>query len=167
VGTGKTVNVSGVVVNDGNGGNNYTLTQTANTNSTIIVRPMSTWTGAAMDGLWSTPGNWDALPDASNVLAVTIPAAASLNYDLAGTTNLQSITSAGNLGVSNGTLSIGNTLSTAGYSQTGGTLSGAGSLVVSDSFARTGGSINLGGNGRSRRPRATWWRAASRHRPST
>jgi hypothetical protein len=27
VGTGKTVNVSGVVVNDGNGGNNYTLTQ--------------------------------------------------------------------------------------------------------------------------------------------
>jgi hypothetical protein len=103
VGTGKTVNVSGVVVNDGNGGNNYTLTQTANTNSTIIVRPMSTWTGAALDGLWSTPGNWDALPDASNVLAVTLPAAASAIYDLPSTTFLQNLTSAGSLAIAVGT----------------------------------------------------------------
>jgi filamentous hemagglutinin family protein len=42
VGTGnKTVNVSGVTVSDGNAGANYTLTQAANTTSTITQAPLS------------------------------------------------------------------------------------------------------------------------------
>ena len=34
-----------------------------NTGSTINIRPVSNWTGGASDGLWSSAGNWDALPD--------------------------------------------------------------------------------------------------------
>ncbi|MBX3656424.1 MAG: hypothetical protein KF686_19790 [Ramlibacter sp.] len=144
-GTGKTVNVSGVSVADGNGGANYVITPVSNTNSTITVRPVSTWTGAALDGLWSSAGNWDALPDASNVQAVSIPVGASVAYDLPGTTNLQALTSSGSLGVASGTLTMAGALNTVGYSQSGGQLSGAGSLSVSSSFSQSGGTISLGG----------------------
>ncbi|MBX3657347.1 MAG: filamentous hemagglutinin N-terminal domain-containing protein [Ramlibacter sp.] len=144
-GTGKTVNVSGVSVADGNGGANYVITPVSNTNSTITVRPVSTWTGAALDGLWSSTGNWDALPDASNVQAVSIPVGASVAYDLPGTTNLQALTSSGSLGVASGTLTMAGALNTVGYSQSGGQLSGAGSLSVSSSFSQSGGTISLGG----------------------
>ena len=51
-------------------------------------RPLSTWIGGAT-GNWSVASNWDALPDLSNVLAVTVPAGKSVTYDAAaGTTNL-------------------------------------------------------------------------------
>ncbi|MDR7869080.1 MAG: YDG domain-containing protein [Sporomusaceae bacterium] len=40
-GTGKTVTASGVTVNDGNGGNNYTVTYAANTTSTINKRDIA------------------------------------------------------------------------------------------------------------------------------
>ena len=51
----------------------------ANTGSTINIRPVSNWTGGAADGLWSSAGNRDALPDASNVQKVVIPAASTVN----------------------------------------------------------------------------------------
>ena len=144
-GTGKTINVSAAVLNDGNGGANYTLGYTPNTVSTITVRPMSTWNGLAGDGLWSSAGNWDALPDASNVQAVSIPSGASLAYDLPGTTNLQTLTSSGDLGLASGTLSMAGALNSTGFSQSGGSLIGTGSLNVGGSFSQSGGFINLGG----------------------
>jgi filamentous hemagglutinin family protein len=144
-GTGKTINVSAAVLNDGNGGANYTLGYTPNTVSTITVRPMSTWNGLAGDGLWSSAGNWDALPDASNVQAVSIPSGASLAYDLPGTTNLQTLTSSGDLGLASGTLTMAGALSSTGFSQSGGSLIGTGSLNVGGSFSQSGGFINLGG----------------------
>ena len=57
-GTNKTVNVSGVTVNDGNGGNNYTVAYGANTTSTINKAPLTitanndirTYSGAAYSG---------------------------------------------------------------------------------------------------------------------
>jgi len=113
---------------------------------TVTQRPLSTWNGLAGDGLWSSAGNWDALPDASNVQAVSIPVGASVAYDLPGTTNLQTLTSSGDLTMANGNLSIGSALNALSFSQSAGNLNGAGSLNVGGSFSQTGGVINLGGS---------------------
>jgi hypothetical protein len=78
------------------------------------------------------------------VLAVSIPSGAVVNYDLAGVTSLQSITSTGTLGMAGGTLSISGALSTAGFTQSAGSMH-AHTLAVTQSFAQTGGSINLSG----------------------
>ena len=47
------------------------------------------------DGLWANPLNWDAIPDLSNVAAVSIPAgASSVTFDSSvGATSLQTISS--------------------------------------------------------------------------
>ena len=141
----KTVTASAVTVGDGVNNANYNVSYVPNTTSTINVRPVSTWT-AAGSGLWSVAGNWDALPDGLNVLAVAIPAGASVTYDTAaGATSLQSLTSAGALTLAAGQLSVAGKLTTPQYSQTGGALAGAGSLAVNGSFSQTGGTIVLGG----------------------
>ncbi|MGV3569840.1 MAG: YDG domain-containing protein [Ramlibacter sp.] len=145
VGTGKTITASGVQVDDGNGGANYSVTYADNRNGTITVRPLSTWTGAAGDGLWSSAANWDALPDFANVLSVRIPEGASVLYDLAGLTTLETLASGGVLRLAGGTLAMAGALSTQGYEQRGGLLTGAGSLAVERSFSQAGGAIDLGG----------------------
>jgi hypothetical protein len=147
VGSGnKTVTTSGVTMNDGNSGANYVVNYANNTASTINVRPLSNWTGNANSSLWSAAANWDALPDGFNVLAVSIPNGASVVYDsAAGATHLQSITSAGAFAMAGGNLTIASNLFTPQYSQTGGVLSGAGSLSVTNRFSQTGGSLELGG----------------------
>ena len=147
VASGKTVNVSGINVSGSDSGN-YTVNTTAATHADITVRSLSTWNGTG-DGLWSNPANWDALPDGNNVLAVYIPGGSTgtVTYDAsAGTTHLQSMTSAQTLALSGGTLDIGSQLSTSGYRQSGGSLTGTGNLNVTSAFAQTGGSIVLGGN---------------------
>jgi hypothetical protein len=140
------INVSAVTLNDGNGGANYNVSYAPNLGGIISQRPLSTWNGLAGDGLWSSAGNWDALPDASNVQAVSIPVGASVAYDLPGTTNLQTLTSSGDLTMANGNLSIGSALNALSFSQSAGNLNGAGSLNVGGSFSQTGGVINLGGS---------------------
>ena len=143
--TNKTVTVSGVAVNDGNGGANYKVSYASNTSSTITVRPLSTWT-APGDGQWSTPGNWDALPDGSNVLAVSIPAGVAVAYDPgAGATSLQSVNSAGAFALTGGNLSIAGSLSTPQYTQSGGALSVANAINVNGSFNQSAGTIAAGG----------------------
>ncbi len=62
----------------------------------------------------------------------------------AGTTSLQSLTSARPISVTGGNLQIGTLLQTESYNQSGGLLSGAGAFNVSDSFVQTGGSIAMG-----------------------
>jgi hypothetical protein len=111
----------------------------------ITARPVSNWIGAAT-GLWSVASNWDALPDASNVLEVRIPAGKQVTYDAAvGTTRLQTLSSAGALSLAGGTLNVASNVSLPQYSQTGGTLAGQGGLSVSNSFAQTDGAINFAG----------------------
>ncbi len=59
-GTGKTVAVSGVTVNDGNGGGNYTITYTDNTASSISAAPLTVSAGAVSktyDGNTSAVGS--------------------------------------------------------------------------------------------------------------
>ncbi len=69
---GSTLNVNtNYTLSDGNNGNNYSITYTSAA-GTINQRPLSTWIGGT-SGNWSVASNWDALPDLSNVLAVSIP----------------------------------------------------------------------------------------------
>jgi hypothetical protein len=135
----KTVKTSAVTVADGNNGANYAVSYVDNTTSTINVRPLSTWL-APGDGQWSTPGNWDALPDGVNVLAVSIPPSAVVSYD-AGASSLQGISGGGGFYLSGGTLSLASGLTTSLFRQTGGALDLAGGLNVSGSFSQTAGSI--------------------------
>jgi filamentous hemagglutinin family protein len=145
VGTGKNVNISGLTLAGADAGN-YTFTGSANaTTADITQRPSSTWTGAGGNTQWSNPANWDALPDRTNVAAVSIPAGAgSVTFD-AGVdpTTLQSLTSGQTLAISGGSLSVNADLNVPGLSQAGGTLKGAGGLNVSNSFNQTGGSLQF------------------------
>ncbi|MBI2316987.1 MAG: hypothetical protein HYU75_08270 [Betaproteobacteria bacterium] len=145
-GTGKAVTVSGIALSGADAGNYAPASTSASTTGNITVRPLSTWTGSA-NSLWSNPANWDALPDGSNVLAVSIPSGSGqVIYDAtAGSTNLQNLNSAQTLALAGGTLAIGGALSTTGYAQSGGALAGNGSLNVSGSFSQTGGTIAVGG----------------------
>jgi hypothetical protein len=91
------------------------------------------WTGGA-SGNWSTASNWTggAIPDYSNVAAVTIPAGVTVTYDggVPGTTRLSSLTSSGNLIMAAGKLDTTGNLSTAGFQQTGGKIDVGGSLSI-------------------------------------
>lgn len=142
---GKTVSVSGINLSGADAGNYSLSGTTASTTADISVRPQSTWT-AGSGGFWSNPANWDALPDANNVLAVVIPSGGSYQvvYDV-GTTTLQSLNSFQNLVLASGTLNIVTALGSTGLEQSGGTLNGTGSLNVSNRFNQSGGSINLTG----------------------
>ena len=128
---------------------NYTLANGSSTGTgTITQRAVATWSGAGGDGLWSNPLNWDAIPDYSNVAAVSIPAGAgSVTFDSSAmpATTLQTVSSLRPLAMSgSGSLSISSTLAAQDFSQSGGALGGIGSLVVSNSFSQTGGSIAMG-----------------------
>lgn len=60
-GTGKTVNVSGITVNDGNGGANYTLTLVDNTSSSITAAPLvitADATSKVYDGTTDASTSW-------------------------------------------------------------------------------------------------------------
>ncbi len=145
VGVGKTVNLTNLALSGPDAANYTWAGSAASAKGTITVRPLSTWT-AAGSGQWSDAGNWDALPDASNVLAVAIPAGVVATYDAgAGSTSVQSLGGAGGFSLSGGSLSIGSGLSTPQYNQSGGSLNLAGSLSVNGSFNQTAGSIAASG----------------------
>jgi hypothetical protein len=147
VGVGKTLNLTGISLGGLDQGN-YTLASTSATGSgTIVQRTLSTWTGSAGDGLWSNPLNWDAIPDASNVANVSIPSGAgSITFDSSvAATTLQNLNSSSLLNITSGSLQITTALGSTDFSQSGGSLSGAGSMMVSNSFSQTGGSIAVGG----------------------
>ncbi len=139
VGRGKVVNLSNLTLS-GQDAANYTVpVNITPVSGNITVRPLATWT-APGSGQWSTAANWDALPDASNVLAVAIPAGVTVAYDAAvGATQLQSVS--GNFSLAGGSLSIAGGLSTAQYGQTGGALSLGAAFTVNGSFSQTGGTI--------------------------
>ena len=143
VGRGKAVNLSNLTLS-GPDSVNYTVTGIfAPATGNITVRPLSTWI-AAGSGQWSWAANWDALPDASNVLAVAIPTGVTVAYDAAvGVTQLQSIS--GNFTMAGGNLSIASGLSASQYGQTGGAFSLGAGLSVNGSFSQSGGTIAASG----------------------
>ena len=143
VGRGKAVNLSNLTLS-GQDATNYTLTGGITpVTGNITVRPLSTWT-APGSGQWSVAANWDALPDASNVQAVAIPAGVTVAYDAAvGATQLQSIS--GNFAMAGGSLAIAGGLSTSQYAQTGGAFSLGAAFNVNGSFSQSGGTIAASG----------------------
>lgn len=145
VGASKLVTISDLRLSGADAAN-YTLAGGASpTRADITVRPSATWTGS-VDNRWGNAGNWDALPDGSNVLAVTIGGTSGqVVYDAAvGTTSLQSVASSLPLSVTGGALIVSDSVSTSGLDQTAGSLGGAGSLRVSGTFNQTGGSVAMG-----------------------
>jgi fibronectin-binding autotransporter adhesin len=150
-GTGKTVNFTGLALANGTGNaGNYSIATTATGTGSVTQLASVNWTGTAGDGKWSTAGNWagGALPDGGNVAAVGLPPGATVNFDAATlATQLDSIAVAagGSFVMAGSSLTVASSLTTPNYSQTGGTLNGAGSLNVSTSFAKSGGSLALTG----------------------
>lgn len=140
---GKTVTATGLGLSGTDAGN-YTVNSTATTTADITQRPLSTWSGAGGNALWSNPANWDALPDGANVAAVSIPAAGSVVFDAsASATTLNSINSSGALSMSSGALQVNTRLNATSFAQSGGTLSGTGQFSVNGSFSQSGGSIEM------------------------
>lgn len=164
VGTGKTVSYAGLTL-QGAAAVNYSLPATSLTsqNGAITARALSTWTGAAGDGKWSTPGNWEGgvIPEAANVLAAAIPAGAgTVNFDMSAPTTLRTLDTYRSISLGAGssltlgtsladvsTVQPGATLSVLGGTHTlGGTLNAAG-LVISGGSLQGTGSLNLTGTG--------------------
>ena len=142
VGTAKPVRVAGITLTGADAGN-YSAPDVV-TQADITVRANSTWTGA-VNNLWSHPGNWDALPDGANVLAVSIPSGAGqVVFDSGvGNTALQTLTSGRTLVMASGALQIASNLSSTGFVQSAGAVVGSGLFQVNGSFNQTGGSIAM------------------------
>ena len=155
VGTGKTLAATAVTINDGNGGNNYAVTLGSNSTSSITQLNSVTWVGGS-SGNWFNPTNWagGAVPDLSNVANVVIPANTSVTFGTSvvapaqtGQVNLTSLTDAGALNMTGGSLSVGSGgISLGGLTQTGGALSTSGNFSTTGSFNQQGaGTLTVGG----------------------
>jgi hypothetical protein len=108
----------------------------------ITARPLSNWVSQA-SGQWSLASNWDVMPSTGNVLAVSIPAGTTVTIDKnVVSTSLQTVNSLGKVSMVGGSLSVGNAFSSADFSQTGGTVTGAGSFSVSNSFNQPPGTVS-------------------------
>lgn len=143
VGTGKTLTPSSILINDGNGGANYNITLTNNTNSVITRLNSVTWIGGAT-GDWNDPANWagGAVPDLANVANVIIPFGVTPTFgtNVAGPVELESF-SGGSLQIDGGTLDVFGLFDADTLTQNGGMLE-AGDLNVTD-FAQNGGNVQV------------------------
>lgn len=121
---------------------NYVIASDTQLVAEITQRPSVTWLGTVSNA-WSNPNNWEdgAIPDLSNVDSVSIPSG-TVSFDI-DSASLSSLSSGGTLQLGSGSLTVGST-STAGYVQTGGLLSG-GTLAVTNSFSKSGGTLALSG----------------------
>jgi hypothetical protein len=142
VGIAKAISLGNLALGDGtNGGlaSNYSFSS-ATPSLTITRLPSVTWVGGS-SGNWSTASNWGggAIPDGSNVKAVTILSAASVTYDsTAGNSAVETLTSSGKLVLSGGSLNIASGLNTQGFEQSGGTLKATGSSAAPVQFTVSG-----------------------------
>ena len=160
VGTGKTVQAAGVTIQDSSNADvtaNYAITYLANVTSTISRLNSVTWIGGAT-GNWFDPANWfgGAVPDLSNVANVVIPDGTDVQFGTtlvapaqAGAVNVDGISgTAGGRGTDTALTQSGGMLNVAtggillkSLSQTGGTLSNAGTTMI-DSFNQSGGGFS-------------------------
>jgi len=103
------------------------------------------WTGAAGDGQWTTPGNWStgALPGAAD--DVTINVAGNPTITLAsGTQSIKSLNCSDVLSISGGTLNVATTAqTTTTLGLFGGTIGGTGILTIGGLFAWSAGTLSI------------------------
>ena len=153
-GAGKTVTVTGGYGLTGLDAGNYSLVTAglpATFSASITPAASVAWTGAGTSGNWSNAANWvgNVLPQAGDVKSVSIPAGVSVAYDAgAGATNLESLTSAGNLTLSAGALSVGSAQMSHGAALAiqGGSHN-LGGLVLDGSLNVDAGTLQLQGGG--------------------
>jgi hypothetical protein len=147
VGTAKAVSITGLAFGGSDVGNyTFSSVSAAATQGNITQRPLSIWQGPASGGNWSDAANWDALPDASNVAAVSLPSAGTVVYNAsAGSTTVQSLSGTGTLAMSGGSLAVTGGLSLQNYQQTDGALTTPGAFNVDVGFSQGGGTIVAGG----------------------
>ncbi len=161
VGTGKTLNLNGVTILDGNGSNgsaNYVITLAANSSSTITQLGSVTWIGGS-SGNWFDPANWagGAVPDLNNVANYTQSGGVTSS---AGNTSVggsytqkggfthvcATLAVNGGYAQSNGSTQAGCITVGGGYAQSGGTTASAGSIGVTGNFSQSGGTTSSAGN---------------------
>ncbi|MEI6723614.1 MAG: YDG domain-containing protein, partial [Betaproteobacteria bacterium] len=149
----KTVTPSAVALSGADAGN-YVVATPGPLSANITQLGSVAWAGG-VTGNWSQASNWTggALPDAKNVLAVTIPSGSSVTYDAGMATanaSLNTLTSSGSLilaGGPTGVLTINNQLTTPQLAINSGTLAGTGNLTVNGAFSQqTGSAIALTGS---------------------
>ncbi len=159
VGTAKTVALTNTL--GGTDLGNYTVTDQLTTNANITRLSSVTWTGGAT-GNWLDPANWagGAVPDLSNVARVILPGQVDVTFSTtavapaqSGPVHVDGISALGNntpgsLRMNSGSLVVGDGgLNLAGLNQTGGSLSSAGRLNVTEAFSQTStGTINVTGD---------------------
>ncbi|MFA6396178.1 MAG: YDG domain-containing protein, partial [Sulfurimonas sp.] len=155
VGIGKTINITGVTLSNGDAAN-YTVASTSSTTANITQLSSVTWIGG-VTGNWFDPANWagGAVPDLSNVANVIIPTGVVVSFDttgvvspadVLGAVNIDSLGTLGSLTQTNGTLNIGSGgMSLNNYTQKGGTLSNGGTTILT-SLIQNGGSFTGTGN---------------------
>ena len=146
-GNAKPITVTGISLSGADAGNYMLQSPTVTTSANVSQRALSIWTGSATGGVWSSASNWDALPDGTNVLAVSIGSGTgAVTYDLASLTSLQSLTGGRILGQSNGVLAVSGAVSVGGLSQSGGTLSVGGAFSANGStITQSGGVFTVSG----------------------
>lgn len=152
VGTGKTINVTGVSLS-GSDASNYSVSATGSASANITRLASVTWTGGAT-GTWLDPANWagGAVPDLANVAEVVIPSGSLVTLEAAavapavqGSVQVDRIGSAGGLSVTGGTLEVGSGgIALAQVGVSGGTVSSLGAVTVGD-FTQSGGSFSTRG----------------------
>ena len=147
VGTAKTVTLTNIALL-GSDASNYTLSTTATKTADITRLSSVTWVGGAT-GNWSLASNWagGAIPDFSNVADVVIPTGTTVSFDagLSAPVHVDTISSLGGLEMAAGTLNVANLLSTATYTQTGGSLTGN-AMTVTTGYAQAMGAISMSGD---------------------
>jgi len=127
----KTVTVTGVTINDGNGGANYSITYLNNNTSTITPSAAFgfQWDAATAVSLnWADGANWNQGVAPVNNTTVSIPSGLGgpvVYSSASGTTDLVSLSSQ------------------SGLNMTGGTLNVAGSATISGGFVQTAGILDV------------------------
>jgi hypothetical protein len=143
--------VTAITLGNGTGlASDYVLAPLSSTTAPVVIQPLAaaTWNPAVSSGLWSAPTNWvnGLVPVTSDVLSAVIPANTVVTFDTsAQNISLQSISSAGTVNMTGGSLAVSSSLTTANYVQSGGAVSGSGGFTVSNSFSQTGGSVAMTG----------------------
>jgi YD repeat-containing protein len=106
-----------------------------------------TWTGGASDGLWQSAGNWSTgVPSSSDVACI----GSGVSVQVSGGTNqVGSVQDEGALTISGGSLELtdaSNASSVTSLELQGGSLTGAGTLDVSEGLSWTGGTMSGSGS---------------------
>ena len=140
---------------------NYSVTDQPTTTADVTRLSSVMWTGGAT-GNWLDPANWagGAVPDLSNVARVVLPSYVNASFNTtavapaqSGPVHVDGISAMGNntpgsLSMSSGILVVGDGgVNLAGLNQSGGSLSSAGRLNVTQAFSQTStGAINVNGD---------------------